>query len=92
MVLFLLSKALYPEPPFDCDNKKLADVKQICGVYATGEFLTVQKMISTEITQERATRDLKVASLFAQLSKGRERVRKNIIKNPNTPMFSMLFT
>lgn len=58
MVLFLRSKALYPGPA-DCDNKKLADVKQMCGVYAAGDFLTFQKMISTQLPQASPTRDSK---------------------------------
>lgn len=92
MVLFLLSKALYSGPA-DCDNKSsLMSNKCAVRMLQYWTFLTFQKIISTECPPASPTRDLKVASLTEQLSKGRERIRKNIMTYPITPMCSMLST
>lgn len=59
MVLFLFSKGLYPGLA-DCDNKKLANVKQMCGVFAVREGWTFQNIISTLSPPVSPTGDLKV--------------------------------
>lgn len=76
MVLFLLSKAFYPCPT-DCDDK-VADVKQMCGVYAPGGFLPFPKKSDQNEPPGSATRDLEVV-------RGRENEKKteNRITYPN---------
>lgn len=81
--------------PCSLQQQKLVDVKQMCSVYAAGEFSTFQETVSTDCPPASPTRDLKVAGLLVKLSKGIENIRKNKnkikkIKHPNAPMCSML--
>lgn len=81
MVLFLFSKGLYPGTA-DCDNKNLADVKQMCGVFAVREGWTFQN-ISTWSPPLQAPQGISRWSVCLNNSawKDRERVKKKKKRN-----------
>lgn len=85
--MFLLSKALYPGPAY-CDNKSLLK-SNTCAVYMLRESFNLPKDYYDRMPPRKSHKRSQ-GGQFNSWGKGR--IRKNIIKYPNTQMCSMLWT